>query len=637
MNKTIKKVIIAIILFMTILLLKSTSVFATTYDESQQHAFNEFVNKKYKSTYNLYLGEKMDPTSYDMYYTTWNNNTYSINWYIQPKFIISNPSVIGIENKYELKAKKIGISEVTIELTYGGKTEKKSFKINVTQTNANTKLDSNKNDVVSIVPNSKAKTEVLLANSELWNTNKNSFKITTKETGNVAKYVYSSVYYCESTNGWSEVMITSTLKKDNTLKVENSKEEISVSKVKEISDYGYLTKSRKFYMYKLSKNGKLDTQKQLTGVDSLVGNYLVIKNGKTYAISGKKIFDFEITSADDFSSCIAGLVLNKKGELYYYNFDYGYEYVNNQYTKVREEKYITKKVATKVKCLLGNYKYQTKSGEIKQCEDLGWYEKENNILKTVYLDGNNYIKLKNNNKLYLNDIKILDKVDDVYYAHGTKATSALIVRRDGSIWKLDIAGKAKLAKIRSGKDEYKRISAPTNVTATKSGSRNVKIKWSNVEGAKGYTIYRSTSKKGKYTKIGTAKTNYYKDKGIEIGKAYYYKVVANYSDSSFDSAKSSAAKIKIPKATKKVSATKKSKTSLKVAYEKVSGVTGYEIEYSTSKDLKKATLKDTKNTSTTIKNLKKSKTYYVRVRAYNTINGQKVYSSYSDVQKVVLK
>ena len=394
MNKTIKKVLISMILFMTILLVKNANVFATTYNESQQNAFNEFVNQKYNSTYNLYLGEKMDATNYNMYYTIWDNNTYSIHWYIQPKITISNPSIVGIENKGELKAKKVGKSKVTVEVTYAGKTAKKSFYINVTQTNANTKLDSNKNDVVSIVPNSKAKTEVFLANSELWNTNKNSFKITTKETGNVAKYVYSSVYYCESTNGWLDAMITSTLKKDNTLKVENSKEEISVPKVKEISDFGYLTKSGKFYMYKVSKNGKIDAQKMLTGVDKLVGDYLVIKNGKTYAISGKKIFDFEVTSADDFSSCIQGLVLNKKGELYHYEFDYGYEYVNNQYTKVREEKYITKKVATKVKCLLGNYKYQTKSGEIKQYEDIGWYEKENNIVKTVYLDSNNYIKLK---------------------------------------------------------------------------------------------------------------------------------------------------------------------------------------------------------------------------------------------------
>ena len=81
---------------------------------------------------------------------------------------------------------------------------------------------------------------------------------------------------------------------------------------------------------------------------------------------------------------------------------------------------------------------------------------------------------------------------------------------------------------------------------------------------------------------------------------------------------------------------KKAKVVLK---EKVSGATGYEIKISTNKNFKKSvkTITFTKK-NTTVKNLKKNKTYYVKVRAYKIdANGNKVYGSYSNVMKVKIK
>ena len=88
-----------------------------------------------------------------------------------------------------------------------------------------------------------------------------------------------------------------------------------------------------------------------------------------------------------------------------------------------------------------------------------------------------------------------------------------------------------------------KINAPENVKASVSGVTNAKIKWSSVEGAKKYTLYRATSKNGKYKKVGTAKTTSYKDKSLNRGKTYYYKVKANGTDS--NSKKSNYAKVKI--------------------------------------------------------------------------------------------
>ncbi len=75
------------------------------------------------------------------------------------------------------------------------------------------------------------------------------------------------------------------------------------------------------------------------------------------------------------------------------------------------------------------------------------------------------------------------------------------------------------------------------------------------------------------------------------------------------------------------------KKSLKVSIKKRSSqVTGYEVQYSTSKKFsgaKTKTIKSYKTTSLTIKSLKAKKTYYVRVRTYKTVGGKKYYSGWS--------
>lgn len=67
---------------------------------------------------------------------------------------------------------------------------------------------------------------------------------------------------------------------------------------------------------------------------------------------------------------------------------------------------------------------------------------------------------------------------------------------------------------------------------------------------------------------------------------------------------------------------------------------GYEIQYSTSSKMKNAkivTVTKNSTTSKTVKNLKASKTYYVRIRTYKTVNGKKLYSSWSSTNKVKTK
>lgn len=68
---------------------------------------------------------------------------------------------------------------------------------------------------------------------------------------------------------------------------------------------------------------------------------------------------------------------------------------------------------------------------------------------------------------------------------------------------------------------------------------------------------------------------------------------------------------------------------------KVSGASGYEVQYSTSSKFSSGvkTLRTT-STSVTLKSLTKGKKYYVRVRAYKTDSMGKIYGSYSSVKSV---
>lgn len=82
------------------------------------------------------------------------------------------------------------------------------------------------------------------------------------------------------------------------------------------------------------------------------------------------------------------------------------------------------------------------------------------------------------------------------------------------------------------------------------------------------------------------------------------------------------------------------KKKLKVTWKKDKTISGYQIQYSTSskftKDKKTITVSKS-STSKTIKTSKSNKKYYVRIRAYKTIDGKKVYGSWSSTKSVKVK
>lgn len=83
-----------------------------------------------------------------------------------------------------------------------------------------------------------------------------------------------------------------------------------------------------------------------------------------------------------------------------------------------------------------------------------------------------------------------------------------------------------------------------------------------------------------------------------------------------------------------------SKKKMTVKWEKVSGASGYELWYSTNSGFKKGVVKKKLSSSVTSKTysgLKKKKTYYVKIRAYKTVNGVRKYGKWSNKKSVFIR
>ena len=96
----------------------------------------------------------------------------------------------------------------------------------------------------------------------------------------------------------------------------------------------------------------------------------------------------------------------------------------------------------------------------------------------------------------------------------------------------------------------------------------------------------------------------------------------------------------LPKKTAVSKVSSSSKGKADVSWKKVSGVTGYSIQYSTSSKFsgaKTVTVKGSSASGTTLKSLKSKKNYYVRVCTYKKVNGKTYYSDWSSAKKVKIK
>lgn len=191
--------------------------------------------------------------------------------------------------------------------------------------------------------------------------------------------------------------------------------------------------------------------------------------------------------------------------------------------------------------------------------------------------------------------------------------------------------------------ESTRIDKVTNLSLDTRNATSLEISWDKVNEADGYKIYRLDTNTDTYKLVDTINNNSitsYKHENLVSATNYYYKVKAfkylngstRYSDYS--------SRLKATTRPLQPSVTLSSTTSksIKASWTKISKRTeGYEVYMSTSKNGTYSSIGTTTNTSFSKSSLTKGKTYYFKVRAYRTVDGNKIYSLYSTPKSIVCK
>lgn len=236
--------------------------------------------------------------------------------------------------------------------------------------------------------------------------------------------------------------------------------------------------------------------------------------------------------------------------------------------------------------------------------------------------------------------KIADQVTDISYKDQKAVTGRVYyytVRAYSYTWggktvssynKDGVIGKATLGKVKIA-------------TAASENYNTIRVTWNKVFGANGYRVYRSTSKDGKYTAIGSTAKNSavtFLDKKAATGTTYYYKVRAyrNVNGKKVYGSYSIAVKGKAVLSAPSLSVGSTSKTAV-LEWSRVKAADGYQVYASASKNGKYTRIKTTKGTGMTEEKLATGKTRYYKVRAYRKVNGKTVYGFFSKVKKAVIK
>jgi len=187
---------------------------------------------------------------------------------------------------------------------------------------------------------------------------------------------------------------------------------------------------------------------------------------------------------------------------------------------------------------------------------------------------------------------------------------------------------------------------PKGLKRDKVTSKTATISWKRVPEASGYQILRYDSKTKKYKAVANKKPSLLKHeitKNLKPATKYKYRVKSfvqvngkkYYSSPSDITIRTRNAPVKISSVT-----SPKTKT-VRVKWQKDGKGDGYNVQIAKDKKFtsgkKSFTIKKNGTVSKTISGLTKDQTYYVRVRAYQTVNGKKFYGDWSVKKSVKCK
>lgn len=187
---------------------------------------------------------------------------------------------------------------------------------------------------------------------------------------------------------------------------------------------------------------------------------------------------------------------------------------------------------------------------------------------------------------------------------------------------------------------YTYLKPVTNVKSEMTKYNGYKISWNPSKGASGYSIYTKSEKGSTYVYRGFTEENEFELLGLTPGEKYSVVITVNQMINGQNVECEYANKVFTLYTLKKVvqnSVKKYSSSKVKVSWKDIRGESGYQI----CKMTKKSGKYITSGTYTTTKSYinisaKKGKYFYYRVRAYKTVNGQKVYAPWSTIKRYKL-
>lgn len=182
------------------------------------------------------------------------------------------------------------------------------------------------------------------------------------------------------------------------------------------------------------------------------------------------------------------------------------------------------------------------------------------------------------------------------------------------------------------------------VSGVKVNSRkttSIAVSWAKVSNATKYYIYITNDMRGtNFNKTVTSNSTSLNN--LTAGNIYSFKIRAYTKDGGWGSYSTVIKTTTSPNKVKMNSFTSPKTKNLKLTWRKVAdSASGYQIYIATdknfSKNLKKVQVSGQSKVSYTGKDFVKGKTYYVKIRAYKTVDSKKYYGSFSTVKSIKCK
>lgn len=218
---------------------------------------------------------------------------------------------------------------------------------------------------------------------------------------------------------------------------------------------------------------------------------------------------------------------------------------------------------------------------------------------------------------------------------------------DYEYWQFTSSGKVSGISTKVDMNVWYQGATPAPVSAAKVTNLKVKTKtnttitftWKKQDGVDYYNVYKYDSSADSYIHIASTEGNVNEIKISKLPEGTYFRFKVTAVANGKEGSRSGPCKV-VTNPRKVQTKLAKSNKKKKITFKwKKTTCTGYQYQWSTSKNFKKNYLtKTTKKTNVTISTSQSKKTYYVRVRAYKThSNGTKYYGKWSKVKKVKVK